>query len=208
MTDGGKTSDGKTSEKKTPLEDNAQKEELLNEEINQEIVYYYSRERRLNHASPRVRALNDGTPNRPSLSNSIFGTRGNIFLFVSIIIICAMFGLAFRSSGRGSETKLGKNTVTLRITREEGILILEIVKNSPKTGEAYTGEVDIAVSPVLPKSGENEINREYPGVFTHRVFFHPVDTESFQSTLPFEENNFVVLLIAGDDHKAIRVNVK
>ena len=203
MTDGGKTSD-----KKTPSEDSARKEKLLNEELNQDPVYYYSRERRLNRASPRVRAFNDETPSRPGLSKRVLGSRGNIFLLISIVIICAMFGIAFRSSGRVSELELGRNTVALTIFREGGILILEIVKKAPKNGEAYTGEVDIAVSPLISKSGNDEINRDYPDVFTHRVFFHPVDSESFQSTLPFEENNFIVFIVAGDEQKAIRVSVR
>ena len=185
-----------------------EKKRQQNEELNQEPVYYYSRERRLNRASPRVRAFNDETPSRRGFSKSLIGSRGNIFLLISIVIICAMFGIAFRSPKGGTKTELGRNTVALTITREEGILILEIVKNAPKSGEFYTGEVDIAVSPVMAKPGNAEINLDNYNVFTHRVFFHPVDFESFQSALPFEENNFVVLIITGDEQKALRVNVR
>lgn len=166
-------------------------------------VYYYSREHRLNRASPAVRALNDGKPIKPSLKRTLFGSRGNIMVFASIVAICFMLNMVSRISNRDSGVKLGGNTVALTILREEGIAVLTIIKNVPKGGEAYTGEVDIAVSPVMPKSKAEEIP-----VFSHRIFFNPVDAETFSVALPFEKNDFVALLSTGDERKSIKLKAR
>ena len=212
MSDNEKNPDDNTSGNKTPdekispVEKRLANDTVLIDNVEQDPVYYYSREHRLSRASAQVRAHNEGTSTRPGLSKSLFGTRGNIFLFVSIIIICAMFGMTSRFSGRESPgVKLGGNTLALTIFREEEILIFELLKNAPKSGNIYTGEVDIAVSPVMPKSDDGAI----PDVFSHRVYFHPAEYESFNIALPFfEEDNFVVLIIAGEEQRALRLNVK
>jgi hypothetical protein len=170
-------------------------------------VFYYSRERRLEKASPAVRALNDGTPLRPSLSKTLFATRAHVLIFVTIILLCAMFGMASRISGRDKGLKLGGNTVALVLLREEGTLILGIAKSMPASGEAYTGAVDIAVSPVMPKSKEGETAAEVPPVFTHRIFFMPVESETYRAVLPFTGNDFLVLLRTDTEQKSVRIKI-
>ena len=209
MSDGGMNSDGMTPGEKNFPEGNASKKDTQEEHILRDPVFHYSREHRLSRASSAVQDLYDGKPIRPSLSRTLFATKGNVFIFASIILICAMFGIASRFSGRSAPgVRLGGNSVALTIVREEGVLILSMVKNAPKSGEFYTGEIDIAVSPVMSKSSEGEVPREIPDVFVHRIYFHPVDTESFSVSLPFEENNFIVLIKAGDEQKAVRVSVR
>lgn len=175
------------------------------DELNAPPVFYYSRERRLNRASPIVRSLNEGKTIRPSLSKSLFATRGNMFIFASVILILAVSGLAFRFSraDRGG-ISLGKNSISVIITQEEDILFLDIIKKAPKNGDAYTGPVEIAVSPVMPKT-QDGTEQEIPPVFSHRIIFRPVDSEISRTSLPFEGSNFFVILRTPDEQKSLRL---
>jgi hypothetical protein len=170
-----------------------------------DIVYYYSRERRLSRASPEVQALNDGIPIRSSLSKTLFATKAHRLVFFAIVIVVTVSSLASRFSGIDSGAKgvkLGENTLALTLQPVEGALILGIIKKAPQSGEFYAGTVDIAVSPVQGKAGESE---EAPLVFSHRISFSPVETEVFQAAVPFDGTDFLILLRAGDEQKAVRL---
>jgi hypothetical protein len=167
-----------------------------------EPVYYYSRERRLSRASQAVRDINEDTPSRAGFAKSLFGNRGNTMVFASIFAICAMFFIVSRLASGERGAKLGGNSLTLSVTGDEELRILMISKSMPKKGEAYTGAVDIAVSPVMQKINEGEI----PPAFYHRVFFNPVVSENYQIALPFEENAFLVILRTEGEQKSLRVN--
>jgi hypothetical protein len=171
-----------------------------------DIVYYYSRERRLTRASPEVQALNDGIPIRSSLSKTFFATKAHRLVFFSFVVIIAVSSLASRFSKTDSGAKgvkLGENTLVLTLRPVEGALILGIIKNTPQSGEFYAGAVDIAVSPVQQrKTGETA---EAPLVFSHRISFTPVETEVFQAAVPFDGTDFLILLSAGDEQKAVRL---
>ena len=164
-------------------------------------VFYYSRERRLSHASPFVQEMNEGKTKRPGLAISFFGNKSNFVLFVTLLIILGSFGLSFRFAERG--VRLGGNVLTVAINQEEELLILSIVKNAPRRGEAYLGPVEIAVYPVLAGPQEGEI----PPVFINRIFFGPVETETFRMPLPVDGTDFFVTLKAGEEQRSIRVNV-
>ena len=179
-------------------------------EIDRDPVFYYSREHRLSRASQTVQAFNEGESARPGLTKALFGTRGNLFLFGSILMICAMLVLTSRFSVGERRIKLGGNTVAITVSSEEGIFILDMVKNAPKKGEAYTGDVWFAVSPVMPKSQEGV----EPEVFTEYVTFFPIDYEVFRFPLPFanitesSSGAFFVILMAGNEQKTLRINAK
>ena len=172
-------------------------------------VFYYSRERRLSRASPAVQALNDGNYVRPTLRKILFGTRGNILLFISIVVI-GVFGLAInyitRESPPGNAMTLGGSRLSLAILRVEDTLILVINKEAPERGEFFTGEVDIAVSMAEPTPSGAETQEE-PQIFAHRVFFRPVASETFHISLPFEGDDFFAVFRAGDEQRSIRLRV-
>jgi hypothetical protein len=172
---------------------------------NRETVFYYSRERRLNRASPKVQAMNDGK--NMTFGRAMFGPRANKLIFFAIVIIC-IFGLTINmfttERAPGSSITFGGNRLSLAIFSFEEALILAIVKNAPERGEFYTGEVEIAVSPAMPRLTEGE-SREIPPVFSHRLLFRPVDSETFHISLPFDENDFFVLLRAGEEQRSIRL---
>jgi len=171
-------------------------------------VFHYSRERRLRRASPEVQALNEGKGVRQSLLRIIFSNKANRMLLFAILFIFAASTLASRfmggpggSGGQYQGVRLGGNTLALAILPVEETLFLVLVKNTPETGEFYTGAVDIAVSPVQPRALEGET----PEVFTHRIFFNLVESEMFQISLPFEETDFFVVLRAGEEQRSLRL---
>ena len=169
--------------------------------IDRDIIYYYSREHRLSRASRTVQDIYDGKANNTSFSKRLFGTKGNALMLVSILVVFAMLSVISRLNSKGSSVKLGDNTVNLSIIREGEALGLSIQKTVPKNGEFYTGAVDIMVSPVVTQSGEGET----PPVFNHRVFFNPADTETYVISLPFDGNGFYVFLSTDVEQKVVRV---
>jgi len=187
----------------------------LDENIEREPVYYYSREHRLSRASSAVRDLYDSKSGKMSVTKRIFGARGNVMTFVLIIITCLMLGFVSRYTKANTAVKLGGNTVTMAILKEEEALILDITKQSPKTGAAYTGEVEIAVSPAIVKSESKLpesklIESEIPPVFFHRVYFTTAGYDSFLVSLPFDinENEFILLLKTADEQKSVKLGAK
>ena len=175
-----------------------------------DVVFHYSRERRLLRASPEVRALNEGTLSRTGFLKTMFATNSSRMLVFVILFTFAASALAFRFMGLETENGqpqyqgliLGRNTLAITIYPIEDMLFLVILKNAPESGELFTGAVDIAVSPVSA-AGE-----ESPQVFTHRVFFSLLEFESFQISLPFyKENDFFVVLQTEEEQRAIRVRV-
>jgi len=176
----------------------------LGSKKNAEPIYYYSREHRLSNASNEIRDMNDGKPIRPSLRKTLFATRGNIVLFISIIIICIAASLIVHPSGKEATVKLGGNSVNVVILNYDGVLILGLEKTSPKSGEAYSGIVDIAVSPVAAESKKGD-DEEAPPLFSNRIFFTPQETERFQVTLPFSGTNFMILLRTENEMKTLKI---
>jgi hypothetical protein len=186
----------------------------LDENIEKEPVFYYSREHRLERASPRVRELNSSEFGKMTVTKRLFGSRGNVTTFIMIIIACLMISFFSKYSQAITNVKLGGNTVTIAIIKEEEALILDITKQGPKTGAAYAGEVDIAVSPIKVKTkvkSESKLNEgETPPVFYHRVYFAQAGYESFQISLPFDsnENEFLLLLGTADEQKSVKLRAK
>ena len=181
-----------------------EKEELSPEapsmdNMNRDTVFYYSREHRLNRAPESVQALNDGQNVRTNALKSLIGIRGNRFMLFAIILAISSYGIATRISSKNSEIKLGGNTLTVTIIREEGILTLGIAKNAYKKTGAYYGPVDMAVSPVMSKS------QEIPPVFTQRILFSEYYSENFNFVLPFDGTNFFIVLRTDEEQKSIKL---
>jgi len=176
----------------------------LDENIEREPEYYYSRERRLSRASSAVRELYDSKSGKISVVKRLFGNRNNAMLFIMIIITFAILNFVSKNTKTNTAVKLGGNTVTIAILREEETLILDITKQSPKTGAAYTGEVEIAVSPAKVNKSET------PPVFFHRVYFTTAGYDSFLISLPFDvsENEFILLLKTADEQKSVKLGAK
>lgn len=185
-------------------EDMSTDEPISRDDPNTQPVFYYSRERRLDRASPMVRALNEGKTIRPGLAKSLFNAKGNMFVFASVILILSVSGLAFRFSKIDRSVSLGGNSVSVVIRQEEAVLFLDIIKKAPKKGEAYIGPVEIMVSPMAPKT-QNGTEQEIPPVFSHRIIFRAVDSEISRTSLPFEGSDFLVILRTPAEQKTLRL---
>ena len=180
-------------------------EKPVDDGIDRDVIYHYSREHRLSRASRTVQDIYDGRANTTSLSKRLFGTKGNALMLISILVVFAMLSALSRLNSSGSSVKLGDNTLNLSVVREGEAVGLIMEKTVPKNGEFYIGAVDISVSPVITQSKEGEAAGENLQAFSHRVFFNPTNTESFFISLPFDGDDFYVLLSTGDEQKIVRV---
>ena len=171
-----------------PLE-NKEIKDKYNEE-NSEIIFHYQRGERQGQKRASPSELLDKAYKRPGLIRSMAGNRGNFFLLISIVLISIMFILSLRHSRGQEQTEfnLGQNTVTLSVSQEESVVFLSIGKVARPRRTPYTGPVDISASPIMPM-GTGEMS-----FVTQRVFFGDNSPEVFHLSLPFEGNEFVVIL--------------
>ena len=154
-------------------------------EKNTDIVFYYPREER--QGRPSASDMFKTANTRPALARSIAGGRGNFFVLISIVLIAIMFIISLRHSSdqQRTELRLGQNTITLSALEEDGITILSINKAVLPRRTAYTGAVDISASP----AGQGELN-----FVNHRIFFSNDSPEYFGFSLPFDAEEFIVIL--------------
>jgi hypothetical protein len=168
-----------------------------------EAVFYYSREHRLKRASSTVRALYDDAPGTGTVKNLI-GKKSNLFLLVSILMVCVMLILSSRIPGEKG-VDLGGNTVALAIARNDGgKLSVFIQKTSASSGEAYTGTVAVAVSPVLSKQDKGKT----PEIYADKFFFTPAEKDEYRFELPFDGEDFLVVFQTEHERKGLRIKAK
>ena len=180
-------------------DDNAQKD----------TIFYYSRERRLSKASARVQELYNEKNEKPTFRKVMFGNKANAMLFISIVVISILgLGINFlnREPAPRSSMRLGGNNLTITILRIDEALVLSITKNARESGEIYIGDVDIAVSPAMPIVKEGE-DQDEPQIFSFRVSFRPIATETFHISLPFAGDDFFAVFNAGNEQRSMRLRV-
>jgi hypothetical protein len=161
------------------------------------LVFYYSREKRLERASPAVRELNEASSSRkPNLFRTLTSTRPLTLLFVSMITLCAAIVLLSRFSGGGGA--LGNNTVQVSAASAGGKAYITVQKTARHDG-TYTGPVNTAVS--LPARGE-----ELPPVHVERIYFTLEQEETFRFSVPFTGKKLLILMEAGEDRTLFTLN--
>jgi hypothetical protein len=176
-------------------------------EPDRELVFYYNRERRLERASPEVRAMNEGIPlAKGGFVRSLTSTRPHRILFATIVIITLWILIFSSISGsRGSLTIAGN---TLHLSAGGGAEPFVLVKKRVVSGaEApYTGVVQAGVSPYI-KTAEKMNPADIP-VFTERIFFTLEAEEEYRFDLPFSAESYLLLFQAGDQRALARVKAK
>jgi hypothetical protein len=166
--------------------------------------FHYSREQRLAKAPPSVRALYEEKPKKKfSFFRTLTATRPLSMLFASIMILCAALMIISFFNLAGGRS-LGGNTLTLEAVKFRGETVVVLKKTVKNPEGAYTGPVDIGVSPAV--SGEDEAAGA--PVFTHRIFFSLNAGEEYRFSLPFEADALVFVLMAEQDTAQFKIKVK
>jgi hypothetical protein len=188
-------------------------------EPDRDLVFYYNRERRLERASPAVRALNGPEPMvKGGFIRSLTATKSNLLLLISILIIMAfimvysaILGGDVRGtlrSRKGPLITMGGNTLKISAKRDgtgsdaESFIIIN-KRIPPKEDAPYIGEVLVAVSPVL-RQAEKLAPADIP-VFTGRLFFTLEQEEEYRLALPFTAENYLLLFQVGGERVTARV---
>jgi hypothetical protein len=170
--------------------------------------FYYSRDRRLSRAPAGVRALY-GESGKPkfNLIRPLLSTRPNAILFITVITLTLiMLVMNFSGLSAGARDYYG-NRVSVSAVRYEGAAVVILKKTRRDGGAAYTGPLDVAVSP-LEGAGAGTPG---PAVY-HRLNFSSRLSEEFRFSIPFGESRFLVSIShegAGEgDSLAFRVKTE
>jgi hypothetical protein len=164
---------------------------LSNENVtgNEELTFYYNRERRLEKAPQAVRDLYDEnkTKNRSGLIRVLIADKPRAFAFFTIMIMMAVILILSLLNYTDSSYSLDGNKLEINGIKYEGMTIMAIKKIRKNTGNAYSGAVDIAVSPVAQEGGKIP-------VFYHRIFFSLENEEEYRFTVPYESPEILLVL--------------
>ena len=172
----------------------------IDDDLDREIVYYYSRERRLSRAPQRVRDMNDPNSGKPGFVARIVGNRGNLLIMVSILMVFVMTML--QSKNRAPEGfELAGNYYKLSIEKNEsGQLRLDIVKTKAENSLSYDGDVVFIISPVqrLLRDGKENPPAE---LYEETINFGIAEEETKSIILPptFEGSEYLVVMGIGEE---------
>ena len=176
------------------------------------LVFYYNRERRLEKAPQAVKDLyaKRDTHNRFNLLKPLVADKPRAMMFFSIIMVCAMLVFVSILNKTGGTYSLDGNRIIVTGTRFDGATIAVLTKTVKKnSGQAYTGAVDIAVNPVTianssantssantsgaNTSGDNTDGEDAP-FFYHRIFFSMEPVEEYRFAIPFDSPEQLMIL--------------
>jgi len=152
--------------------------------------FHYSRERRLESAPESVKKLyrqGEEKKSKISLLGPLIADRPRRILFFIIILMCAaIIGLAvFGFFDTVHELDGNRINVTAAIFEDMTIVVL---RKTVRNQNAFTGAVDLAVTIPIQTEGE-----DFP-IFSHRIFFHPENEETFRFAVPFNASEMYLLL--------------
>jgi hypothetical protein len=176
------------SEEEKPKRPNAEYP-LTHEKDGEDIVFYYSRDKRLEKAPESVRSLYRDGPKKKGFIRSLTATRPLAILFGSILVISAFIIVLSIFGGAENSWMLGGNRVSVSAMKFQGETYL-VLNKAVRDKNVYTGLVDLAVAPEVPKGQEDT---SYP-VFRNRIFFSLKEEEEYRFSVPFEADRLVVVL--------------
>jgi hypothetical protein len=156
-----------------------------------DLVFRYSRERRLENASETVKKLNQESRKYSfNLLRPLTSTKPLAFLFVSILVLVAMMYIFSFLFGGKNEVVFGGNTVNVSAFTFEGKTYLTLNKEIKNKHNFYTGTVDLAIS----SADKTEALPEDIPVHTARIFFTSESKEDFKMAIPFEAERLLILI--------------
>jgi hypothetical protein len=167
-----------------------------------ELNFRYSREQRLAKAPKPVQELYTAPSYKFSLLKPLTGSKPRAAMFVSIVLLCAAI-LVISILGYADEAHtLGGNRVLVQAVKYEGATIVILKKTIKNANQAYTGAVDLAVSPAVPEGTE-----DYP-IFVHRVFFSLQEEEEYRFAVPFDSDELVLVFQYEENTLAIKIKAE
>ena len=162
--------------------------------------FRYNRERRLESAPETVKGLyKSNNQNRFSLLGPLLADKPRRMLFV-IIILLSLSILALSIFGYFDTVySLDGNRIDITAAGFEGTTII-ILRKTVQNKDAYSGAVDIAVSPAI-QTAEDNIN-----IFSHRVFFSMESEEVYRFAAPFDSKE--ILMVIQNEKESVRLKIK
>jgi hypothetical protein len=167
-----------------------------NKAAEENLVFYYNRERRLEKAPQAVKDLynKDKTNRRFSLLGPLVADKPRATVFFTIILVCVAIIIVTLVNKTGGVYSLDGNGIVISGTRFEGATIVVLTKTVKKNAaNAYTGAVDIAVSIPVNNGGGAANSEDYP-VFYHRIFFSMEPIEEYRFAVPFDSPEQLLIL--------------
>jgi hypothetical protein len=153
------------------------------------LVFRYSRDHRLARAPQKVRELYRPSPKKKSgFFRSLTATRPLAMLFGSIMVLSIITIIMAVYGGAADSRIMEGNRISVTAMKYGGATFMVLDKHRRNTG-AYTGPVDMAVSPAAKKGGD-----EGQPVFSNRIFFSLKKKEEFRVSVPFEVEELLVVL--------------
>jgi hypothetical protein len=151
--------------------------------------FHYDRESRLAKAPQAVRELYAAKPARFSFLRPLVSNKPMSMLFFAIVVLCATMIVLSVTGYLGKSYSLDGARLEIKGIRYEEMVIM-VVRKTLKKGNlsAYTGAVNVAVSPAVKSKDEN-----YP-VFYHRFFFSLAPEEEYRFAVPFNSEELVMVL--------------
>jgi hypothetical protein len=167
-----------------------------------ETVFHYSHERRLEKTPRTVRDFNQTKGKRPAVFARLTGNRTNATLLIMIFVFCVFLSIINRVVSDKNVYKLEGNSLAVSAMRYEGNTFVVIKKQAEKA-DAYTGAVDVAVSPEKRSSSSEE-----SPIFTSRIYFMPEANEEFRISAPLEIEYALILMQTETERVVIKIKAE
>ena len=153
------------------------------------LTFHYNRERRLENAPLEVQNLykTEQKKIKFGLFSALVADRPRRMLFFIIIFLCGLILILSALGFFDSSYMIDGNRIEVTGTIYESATIISLKKTVRNQG-AYTGAIDIAVSPVI-----RDENEQY-NVFTHRIFFTLENDEQYRFAVPFDSPELAVVI--------------
>ncbi|MDR1506911.1 MAG: hypothetical protein LBI67_07380 [Treponema sp.] len=159
------------------------------------VTFYYSRERRLEKASPEVRLLNEQTVlKRQGLFRTLTATKPRMFTFLSIITICAAIVL-FSLLKSDSRARILDTEIVVSAVKggDKSYITLKKTVTGP---DPYTGAVAVAVSP------ENSVETLY----RETLYFSLENEEVYRFIAPVTGKTLLILAVLDSQPVLLKTN--
>ncbi|MDR2194962.1 MAG: hypothetical protein LBP19_10980 [Treponema sp.] len=173
-----------------------------------DVVFRYSSTRRLERAPRSVQDLNKSRGERRGVFAALTGTRSNAILLITILVFCAFISIINRLLSDKNTYMLGGNSITVSALRHEGNTFIVIKKRVKQADAAYTGAVDVAVSPEKKTSSSRAESGEAPAIFTSRLYFMPEENEEFRISVPLDIEHALILMQTETERVVIRTKAE